>query len=532
MADSIKNIGEVTQDAHVATEFEKKMTFAQAIRMYPKATMFSFVLSLSLIMEGYDTALLGGFFGYPSFQKRFGKPVGDGTYQLTASWQSGLQNGVQIGEIIGLWVAGFLAERYGYKKTMLGALVMMIGVIFMMFFAQSIGMLFAGEILCGLPWGAFQTLTTKYAADISPPVLRPILTTWNNACWVIGQTISTGVLRGLLNRTDQWGWRIPYATQWVWPIPIIIGVLLAPESPWWLVRHDRIDEAKKALQSLVSKANTDYDVDRNIAMIIHTNAHEKAVSSGTSYKECFKGTDRRRTEIACAVWIIQVTCGTWFGGSVTYFMEQAGLDPVQSFDLGIGHNLMGLAGTLAAWWILQYVGRRSLYLWGLFVMFWILVIVGFMGIPALSEAIAYATGALMFIFTFAYGITVGPVCYCLVAEMPSTRLRIKTVALARNCFNIVSIAANQLQNPLLNPTAWNLRGKGGFVWCGFALLSWVWTYYRLPETKGLSPGEMDVLFEQKVPARKFHSVKVDEFRADHLKVDCSTDVLVSTVKLE
>lgn len=217
MANEVENIGEITHDAYLATEFEKKMSFRQAFLMYPKATMFSFILSLSLIMEGYDTALLGGFFGYPAFQKRFGEPVGDGTYQLTASWQSGLQNGVQVGEIVGLWVAGFIAERYGYKKTMLGALVMMvrrhwlhgqtclcfdgsiggisnalsqIGVIFMMFFAQNIGMLFAGEILCGLPWGAFQTLTTTYAADIAPPALRPILTTWNNACVRIASALS------------------------------------------------------------------------------------------------------------------------------------------------------------------------------------------------------------------------------------------------------------------------------------------------------------------------------------------------------
>lgn len=217
---------------------------------------------------------------------------------------------------------------------------------------------------------------------------------------------------------------------------------------------------------------------------------------------------------------------------MTYFMEQAGLDPTQAFDLGIGHSLMGLAGTIAAWWILQYVGRRTLYLWGLFVMFWLLIIVGCMGIPKSSEAIAYSTGALMFVFTFAYGITVGPVCYCLVAEVPSTRLRIKTVALARNCFNIASIAANFLNNPILNPTAWNLRGKGGFVWCGFTLLSLVWTYYRLPEPRGLSAGEMDVLFEQQVPARRFHAVKVDEFRTDRLKVDYSTDMLASTGKLE
>lgn len=83
------------------------------------------------------------------------------------------------------------------------------------------------------------------------------------------------------------------------------------QSPWWLVRHDRIEDARKALLSLVSKKNTEYDVDRNIALIVHTNAHEKAVSAGTSYKECFKGSDLRRTEIACMVWIIQVTCGTW-----------------------------------------------------------------------------------------------------------------------------------------------------------------------------------------------------------------------------
>lgn len=125
----------------------------------------------------------------------------------------------------------------------------------------------------------------------------------------------------------------------------------------------------------------------------------------------------------------------------------------------------------------------------------------------------------MFIFSFTYDITIGPVCYCLVSEMPSTRLRIKTVALARNVYNIASIVANFLNNPILNPTAWNLRGKGGFVWVGFAILSLVWTYFRLPEPKGKSPGELDVLFERKVSARKFGSTKVDEFSSDSLKLD-------------
>jgi len=217
-------------------------------------------------------------------------------------------------------------------------------------------------------------------------------------------------------------------------------------------------------------------------------------------------------------WILQITCGIWFGGNVIYFLEQAGFDPAQSFNFGLGHNAIGLFGTLCAWWAMQYVGRRTLYLWGLAVMTLILALIGFLGIPEPSLALAYTSGALLMVFTFTYDVTVGPVCYCLVAEMPSTRLRIKTVALARNCYNVASIVANFLNNPILNPTAWNMRGKGGFVWVGFAFLSYVWAYFRLPEPKGLSAGEMDVLFEQGVSARKFRTVRADEFCSENLKV--------------
>ena len=121
-------------------------------------------------------------------------------------------------------VAGIIADRYGYKKTMLGALTMVIGCIFLFFFAQNIGMLFAAEVLCGIPWGAFQTLTTTYAAEVTPTPLRPIVTTYVNLCWVIGQFISAGVLRGVLPWNNQWAWRVLYAIQWIFPVPIIIGV--------------------------------------------------------------------------------------------------------------------------------------------------------------------------------------------------------------------------------------------------------------------------------------------------------------------
>ena len=87
---------------------------------------------------------------------------------------------------------------------------------------------------------------------------------------------------------------------------------------------------------------------------------------------------------------------------------------------------------------MPHFGRRTLYLYGQIAMFCILIIIGGLGVPALSSSTGWATGALLLILTFLYDITVGPVCYALVAELPSTRLRIKTVVLSRNVYNGMS----------------------------------------------------------------------------------------------
>ena len=133
---------------------------------------------------------------------------------------------------------------------------------------------------------------------------------------------------------------------------------------------------------------------------------------------------------------------------MTYFLQQAGFSASKAFAFNLGKQGVALLGTVMAWFIMQYVGRRTLYLCGLASNFLVLVIVGFLGIPEPSTAIAYVTGVFLYFFTLAYDLTVGPVCYCVVSEIPSTRLRIKTVALARNCYNVVSIAANFLNNPM------------------------------------------------------------------------------------
>lgn len=397
---------------------------------------------------------------------------------------------------------------------MVYSMIVMIGCIFIPFFSNSLEMYLAGAILQGVPWGVFQTLAVTYAADICPVSLRGYMTSWVNLCWVIGQLISSGMLRGLLNRTDEWGYRIPFAIQWIWPIPIIIGTMFAPESPWWLIRHDRIEEARQALLALTSRnSGIPFDVESHVEMMKVTNQFEIEVSSGAHYWDCFRGTDLRRTEIAAMVWMTQAFCGVPFMSYSTQFYLRAGLSSENSYSMSVGQTGLGFVGCLITWWFMSMFGRRQLYLWGLSAMFVILMAIGFCGIKD-NSASAWAAGTLLIIFLFVFQLSVGPVCYSLVAEIPSTRLRIKTVVIARAAYNAGGFINNALMPQMIGLNAWNWGAKCGFFWAGIDFLFVVWTYFRLPEPKGLTYSELDLLFEHKVDARHFSQSGADMLKPE------------------
>lgn len=100
---------------------------------------------------------------------------------------------------------------------------------------------------------------------------------------------------------------------------------------------------------------------------------EKQVSEGTTYWDCFKGIDLRRTEIVCLTWLSQTMCGTAIGGLSSYFYQQAGISTEDSFKLGWGQNGLNAVGTIATWFILNKVGRRTLVFWGMITMFILLM---------------------------------------------------------------------------------------------------------------------------------------------------------------
>ena len=353
-------------DAKHASDVEHSMSLLTAMKTYPKAIGWSVLLSSTLIMEGYDLALLGSLYASPVFKRKFGTlDPATGKYAVSAAWQSGLSNGARAGEIIGLILAGWTADRYGYKMTTIGSLVLMIMFVFVLFFAPNVKILVLGEVLCGkwqhirrftlltcleltwpdsagIPWGAFQSVTPAYASEVAPVVLRPYLTTVStcalmlllltgsntdiaatqfiNMCWVIGQFFAAAVNKSSVGRTDEWAYRIPFAVQWVWPVPILAGLIFAPESPWWHVRHGNKAAAKHSLLRLTSRNQPGFNADETIAMIEHTNELEKSLSQGVSFRDCFKGIDIRRTEIVVGIWLVQTLGGQNLMGYFAYFL--------------------------------------------------------------------------------------------------------------------------------------------------------------------------------------------------------------------
>jgi SP family general alpha glucoside:H+ symporter-like MFS transporter len=459
-------------------------------------------------MEGFDTILIFSFFAFPAFQKAYGTPTGDSGYEISSKWQFALTTGAEAGEIVGLLMNGFLADRIGYRWTLISSMIFLFLSILLLFFAVNIQMLLAAEILCGIPWGVFQTLSMTYAAEVMPTNLRAYVLSNINLCWIWGQLLATGILRKLVDSTSEWSYRIPFALQWAIGLPILVAVLFAPESPWWLIQHRRQYKARKSLRRLTAKGKI--NIDETAAMMEHTNEIERYLKEddgGIPYLNAFKGVDRRRTEIACMVWITQQVCGTSLTGWATTFYEQAGFSVNNAFNLSLGVYGVAVLGAMFSWYLLSRVGRRKLYIGGLCGLFVILLSGGIVGSLPTSRGQLWALGSLLFALTAVYDMTIGPTCYVLVAEIPSTRLRIKTVVLARTAYNLAGILVNWMTPRMLSPTAWNWKGKSCFFFAGTTAFCLIWCYHRLPETFGLSYLEIDILFERKAKASKFHKVR-------------------------
>ncbi|KAL4862811.1 hypothetical protein BDV12DRAFT_38632 [Aspergillus spectabilis] len=112
---------------------------------------------------------------------------------------------------------GFLADRFGYRRTILTEFACLCFFIFLPFFGVNDQMFLAGQVLCRISWGIFQTSATTYAADVMPVALRAYILSSVSMCWLIGQLCAISVVRSHADNDSEWAYRLPLPYRGLWP---------------------------------------------------------------------------------------------------------------------------------------------------------------------------------------------------------------------------------------------------------------------------------------------------------------------------
>ncbi|QPG98007.1 hypothetical protein C2857_007145 [Epichloe festucae Fl1] len=504
-------------------EMEHELGFWKAVQMYPQATFWAMFFCIAVVMAGFDAQIITSFYALPAFQRKYGDDLGQGNYEIAAPWQTGLGMGNPIGQVLGALVSSYPLHYLGRRRTLAICCCWSIGFVFIQFFATSMGMLCAGEMLGGIAYGFYVVIAPTYASEVCPLALRGFLTTSVNLAFVIGQFIAQGCAAGVEQRLDEWAYKIPFAIQWVWPAVLLAGLPFAPESPYWLVRRGRIEEARQALLQLTSSRNRP-DIDKLLFGIEQTDLLEREFATDTTYRDCFKGVNLVRTEISVMVYLIQVIGGNPLIGYANFFFEQAGLSSSDAFNMGVGNTALGFVGTIISWPLMNYFkfGRRTIYNSGMVIMTVLLFVIGFLSLPKDSKGAIWAMASLMDLWTFIYQMTVGPICFVVISEISATRLRERTIAIATAVQAGASIVFTIAMPYMLNSKEADWGGKAGFLFGAISIVCLVWCYFRLPESRNRTYEELDMLFQRRVPAREFKRYdllsEVDDAREDEQRV--------------
>jgi len=301
-------------------------------------------------------------------------------------------------------------------------------------------------------------------------------------------------------------YKIPIALQWMFPTPLAILIFCAPESPWWLVRKGRLEEAAHAVERLGRKSRL--NVNETVAMMRRTVELEKSVKE-PNHLELFKGTDLYRTCIVCGVYLAQNLTGNLIANQAVYFFEQAGVSVHTAFALGLITSALQMIFVMLSWILTTYYGRRTIYLYGSAFNTILLIALGVAGSVGKSTAASLAQASLGLIISVLFTLGPAPASWVIIGETSAIRLRPLTTGMGRASYYIIEIPCIFLGSYMLNPTGGNLGGKCGYVWGATGFLCLVTAYFYLPEMKGRSYREIDIMFKRKIPARKWKETEID-----------------------
>ena len=223
------------------------------------------------------------------------------------------------------------------------------------------GVFLVGKLLQGFAIGVLLCAAQTYMSEVLPTVLRGPILAFFPIFTLLGQLLGAVVVHTCLKYKSAESYRICFASQWPFSGVALVFAACLPESPTWMVRKTKINEALKAQQRLsIAGVDAQATIEELQVSIL---ASERTHGSNESiYMNCFKGPHRRRTFIVAFASSLPQLFGLTLLANASYFMEIVGMDPTNSIVFLILGISLGLLSNIASLWVLNAVGRRILTL--------------------------------------------------------------------------------------------------------------------------------------------------------------------------
>ncbi|OAL06039.1 general substrate transporter [Phaeosphaeriaceae sp. SRC1lsM3a] len=460
------------------------------------------------MLFGFDIGTIGGVLELKEFRAKY--KIAGLSDKAQADLNANIASTLQAGCFIGCFIYSWLSDRYGRKAALqLAGLVTIVGCVFQAAALGHIAVMYVGRFVAGVGVGGASMVVPLYISENAPRAIRGGLTGLYQLFIATGTCLAFWVNYGSLLHLSGSAtvYIVPLALQAL-PAVLLIGCMaLNKESPRFLAKQDRWEEASTVLARMRNLPITHEYVQAEIKDIADQLEHERMLIAGASTKDLLREMftipgNRKRALISIGLMICQQMTGT---NAINYYAPQIfkalGLqkNEVKLFATGI-YGVVKMVGCLCFLiFAADSLGRRRSLLWTSIAQGASMYYIGiYMRVdpPVLGAPVpgaGYFALVCVFLFACFFQFGWGPVCWIYVSEIPAARLRSLNVAIAAATqwlFNFVVARAT--------PNMMATVGKGGYgtflIYGSFCFSMFFFVWFLVPETKGLSLERMDDLF--------------------------------------
>ncbi|KAJ7437177.1 general substrate transporter [Mycena latifolia] len=474
--------------------------YAQGVPIGWVAIMLALLASMGGFIFGYDTGQISDILLMNDFLLRFAKctPPGDVSTCAFSNVRAGLivallSIGTLFGALMGAPTADFLGRRYAMTVE---CGVFIIGVLVQILAFKSWVQYALGRLISGFAVGALSAAVPMYQAETAPHQIRGTLTATYQLFITFGILVAYCISIGARGIAGPGSWRTVVAIGILWPLILGIGILTMPESPRWLAKQHRLEEAEHSLARArgLSKetGKTHAIIQRELEEIRLAVEREERVKGG--WIDCFKPANKTlyRTLLGMTLQMFQQLTGAnyFFYYGATIF-KSVGIS--DSFITQIILGAVNFLCTFLGLYIMERFGRRMpLIFGGIWQSVWLFVFaaVGTAKDPLSNKGSGYLMIVSACLFILGYASTWAPGVWILIGETFPTRTRAKQAAL--------STSSNWLWNfllafftPFINTA---ISYRYGFVFAACNLAGAAIVYFFLYESSDLTLEAVDIMY--------------------------------------